>query len=43
MFDVLQGHIDVVTEMHVVFAKFFSATAANEDQNAADIGKNVPR
>jgi hypothetical protein len=35
--DVLQSHIDVVTEMQVVFKKFFDDTIATDDQNASSI------
>lgn len=37
MYDVLQSHIDVVTEMQAVFAKFFTLTGDNERQNALEI------
>ena len=38
MVDVLQSHIDVVTEMKAVFDKFFTVTDDNEHQNASAIG-----
>ncbi len=38
MVNVLQSHIDVVTEMKAVFDKFFTVTGDNEQQNASAIG-----
>lgn len=43
MVTVLQSHIDVVTEMQAVFAKFFAATNDTEQQNASAIGEHRPR
>ena len=43
MVDVLQSHIDVVEEMKVVFAKFFSATEAADDVNATDLQAQGPK
>ncbi|WP_338890629.1 hypothetical protein [Rhodococcus sovatensis] len=43
MVDVLQSHIDVVEEMKVVFGKFFSATEAADDTNAADLQSHGPK
>lgn len=42
MVDVLQSHIDVVEEMKVVFNKFFTATNAVDDANAAGIKAEGP-
>lgn len=41
--DVLQSHIDVVSEMQAVFRKFFVATEATDVGNATDIGVHGPR
>lgn len=43
MFDVLQSHIDVVKEMKVVFGKFFAATEAADEVNAADLQSQGPK
>ncbi|KZF07268.1 MAG: hypothetical protein WBD41_21430 [Rhodococcus sp. (in: high G+C Gram-positive bacteria)] len=42
MFDVLQSHIDVVEEMKIVFGKFFAATEAADEVNAADLQSQGP-
>lgn len=42
MVDVLQGHIDVVREMQVVFQKFFVDTGAMDDANATEVGQQGP-
>ena len=43
MVDVLQGHIDVVEEMKVVFRKFFVATESVDGSNAADVRSQGPK
>ncbi|KZF07322.1 MAG: hypothetical protein WBD41_05600 [Rhodococcus sp. (in: high G+C Gram-positive bacteria)] len=43
MVDVLQSHIDVVEEMKVVFSKFFSATQAIDEANAAGVQAQGPK
>ncbi|MGA9870637.1 MAG: hypothetical protein WBQ44_05780 [Rhodococcus sp. (in: high G+C Gram-positive bacteria)] len=42
MVDVLQSHIDVVEKMKVVFGKFFAATNAVDDSNAAGLRAEGP-
>ncbi len=37
---VLHSHIDVVTEMQTLFAKFFTATQQIDDDSSADISQN---
>lgn len=43
MVDVLEGHIDVVSEMQVVFQKFFVDTGAVDDANATELGQQEPQ
>ncbi|MDJ0396035.1 hypothetical protein QMK17_22185 [Rhodococcus sp. G-MC3] len=43
MVDVLQSHIDVVTEMQAVFKKFFVDTTVTDVGTAADIGQQIPK
>lgn len=43
MVDVLQSHIDVVEEMKVVFAKFFTAYEDVDRSNAADLRADGPK
>ncbi|RRQ27359.1 hypothetical protein DK926_12745 [Rhodococcus sp. Eu-32] len=40
--DVLQSHIDVVTEMQIVFKKFFADTTAVDTRNSMAIDQNGP-
>lgn len=43
MVDVLEGHIQVVREMQIVFRKFFTDTGERDGENAIDLGKDFPR
>ncbi|MFT7025466.1 MAG: hypothetical protein ACJA07_004594 [Rhodococcus sp. (in: high G+C Gram-positive bacteria)] len=43
MVDVLDSHITVVEEMKVVFNKFFTATEAVDDANAANVQAHGPK
>ena len=41
--DVLEGHIQVVREMQIVFQKFFATTEAHDQDNSAELGQLGPR
>lgn len=41
--DVLEGHIQVVREMQIVFRKFFTDTEARDQDNAADLSGLGPK
>ena len=43
MVDVLDGHIQVVREMQIVFRKFFTATEAQDQANAAGLEQTGPK
>lgn len=43
MYDVLQSHIDVVTEMQAVFRKFFVDTTDADQGTSVDIASSGPR